>query len=70
MKTLFLDTETTGLHPPNDKVVEVAIADLGGNVLLNTLVNPEQEIGFATTIHHITDDMVANAPTLEQLWPI
>ncbi len=37
MKTLFLDTETTGLHPPKDKVVEVAIADLEGHVVLNTL---------------------------------
>ncbi len=69
MKTLFLDTETTGLNPPKDKVVEIAIADLDGNVLFDTLVNPEREIGFATTIHHITDDMVATAPTLEQLWP-
>jgi|TARA_B100001964_G_scaffold164201_1_gene180240 DNA polymerase-3 subunit epsilon len=70
MKTLFLDTETTGLHPPRDKLVEVAIIDLNGNVLLNTLVNPGREIGSeAIAIHHITDDMVATAPTLEQLWP-
>jgi DNA polymerase III subunit epsilon len=69
METLFLDTETTGLHPPKDKVVEIAIADLDGNVLLDTLVNPEREIGFATTIHHITDGMVATSPTLEQLLP-
>jgi DNA polymerase III subunit epsilon len=69
MKTLFLDTETTGLNPPKDKIVEVAIADIDGNILLNTLVNPEREIGFATTIHHITDDMVCEAPTLRQLWP-
>jgi DNA polymerase III subunit epsilon len=69
MKTLFLDTETTGLHPPKDKMVEVAIADIDGNILLDTLVNPEREIGFATTIHYITDDMVSEAPTAEQLWP-
>jgi DNA polymerase III subunit epsilon len=69
MKTLFLDTETTGLSPPKDKVVEVAIADISGKVLLDTLVNPERDIGFATTIHHITDDMVVAAPTLKQLWP-
>ncbi len=70
MKTLFLDTETTGLHPPRDKLVEVAIIDLDGNVLLNTLVNPGREIGSeAIAIHHITDDMVATAPTLKQLWP-
>lgn len=69
MRTLFLDTETTGLHPPKDKVVEVAIADDAGNVLLDTLVNPGRPIGFATTIHGITDEMVSSAPTLESLWP-
>lgn len=69
MKTLFLDTETTGLHPPKDKVVEVAIADDAGAVLLDTLVNPGRPIGFATTIHGITDEMVCTAPNLESLWP-
>ncbi len=70
MKTLFLDTETTGLHPPRDKLVEVAIVGLDGKVLLNTLVNPGREIrSEAMAVHHITDDMVATAPTLEQLWP-
>ena len=70
MKTLFLDTETTGLHPPRDKLVEVAIIGLDGKVLLNTLVNPGRKIGSgAIAIHHITDDMVATAPTLKQLWP-
>ncbi|MBT6277514.1 MAG: 3'-5' exonuclease [Chromatiales bacterium] len=69
MKTLFLDTETTGLHPPEDKVVEIAIADSDGRVLLDTLVNPGRPIGFATTIHHITDEMVSSAPFFESLLP-
>ena len=69
MKTLFLDTETTGLHPPKDGLVEIAIADLDGNVLLNTLVNPERPIGFASSIHNITDDMVKGAPTAAEIWP-
>ena len=40
MQTLFLDTETTGLNPPKDKLVEVAIVNEAGEVLLDTLVNP------------------------------
>ena len=69
MQTFFLDTETTGLHPPDDKLVEVAILNEAGDVILDTLVNPERSIGFATQIHGISDEMVANAPTLENLWP-
>ena len=69
MQTFFLDTETTGLHPPNDKLVEVAIVNDVGDVILDTLVNPERQIGFATKIHGISDEMVATAPTMETLWP-
>ena len=69
MQTFFLDTETTGLHPPNDKLVEVAIVDEAETIILDTLVNPERPIGFATQIHGISDEMVANAPTLECLLP-
>ena len=69
MQTFFLDTETTGLHPPHDKLVEVAIVNEAGDIVLDTLVNPERPIGFATEIHGISDEMVENAPTLENLWP-
>ena len=66
---IFLDTETTGLNPPKDRLVEIAIISLSGDVLLNILVNPEREIGFATTIHGITDAMVCFEPTFEEIWP-
>jgi DNA polymerase-3 subunit epsilon len=67
MRTLYLDTETTGLHPPDDRIVEIAIVDDDGAALLDTLVNPERRIGFASTIHGITDAMVAGAPTFDML---
>jgi DNA polymerase-3 subunit epsilon len=69
MKTFFLDTETTGLHPPHDKLVELAIINEAGDVVLDTLVNPERPIGYATQIHGISDEMVSTAPTMENLWP-
>ena len=69
MRTFFLDTETTGLRPPHDKLVEVAIIDEIGDVIINSLINPGRPIGFATQIHGIPDKMVANAPMLEDLWP-
>jgi DNA polymerase III epsilon subunit-like protein len=69
--TKYLDTETTGLSPARgDAVVEVAIVDGTGHVLLDTLVNPGQSIPWqASSIHGITDDMVRGAPTLSQLMP-
>lgn len=61
---IILDTETTGLGS-DARVCQIAIIDLSGNVLLDTLVNPECEIPQeATNIHGITSDMVADAPKL------
>jgi DNA polymerase-3 subunit epsilon len=69
MRTLYLDTETTGLHPPDDAIVEIAIVDDDGDPLLDTLVNPLRPIGYASTIHGISDAMVAHAPTMDLVAP-
>jgi len=43
--SLFLDTETTGLSPAaGDAIVELAIVDSGGRIILNTLVDPGRTI--------------------------
>lgn len=69
MQTYFLDTETTGLNPPEDALVEIAIVDEAGRPVINTLLNPGRPIGFATSIHGITDSMVAQAPVFDEVWP-
>lgn len=52
------------------EVVEVAIVDHGGCVLVNSLVQPQRPIpAHATAIHGITDAQVAEAPTLPEMWP-
>jgi len=62
---LFLDTETTGLSN-SAEVVEIAIADVNGNILFESLVRPSHSIPPDTTaVHGITNDMVRDAPT----WP-
>lgn len=67
---MYLDTETTGLTPPRDRIVELAIIDESENILLNTLVNPEKHIPeMVIQIHGIDDDMVSQAPTFERLLP-
>lgn len=66
MSFVVLDTETTGLGA-DAAVVEIAVVDADGQVLLDTLVNPGCEIpDEATAIHGITDVMVADAPTVEE----
>ena len=69
-KTLFLDTETTGRFPPRDHLVEISFVDENRNVVMNTLINPGRSIGDAKKIHGITDEMVSNAPTFRELWPV
>ena len=62
---LILDTETTGLGD-DAEVVELAVIDCAGTVLLDTLVRPSGPVpGEAAAIHGITDAMLVAAPT----WP-
>lgn len=58
---LVLDCETTGLGA-DAEICQIAIIDAQGNVLLDTLVKPVQPIPqSAIDIHHITNEMVADA---------
>lgn len=67
---LFLDTETTGLDG-NAEICDVAVIDSRGDVILNTLIRPSKPIPEETSrLHHITTEMVANAPTFGLVWPI
>jgi exodeoxyribonuclease X len=69
------DVETCGLPPDNMQVVEVATVDLvqEGETwtrgrMWSSLVNPQCEIPPAASgVHHITDDMVKDAPTIDRL---
>ena len=68
---VFLDTETTGLNPRIDEVVEIAIVDEAGTVLLNTLVRPARHTLWpeAQAVHGISPEDVANAPSWMALLP-
>jgi len=64
---LFLDTETTGL---DGEICEIAVIDLAGNVLINTLVKPTISIPEdVIAIHGISDERVQDAPTFKDLFP-
>lgn len=59
-----LDTETTGLDA-GAQICQIAAIDQDGSCLFNSLVKPTIAIpAAASQIHGITDDLVANAPTM------
>lgn len=61
---VILDTETTGLR--DGEIVQIAVIDKAGAVLLDTLVKPVNRIPQdAIRVHGISDAMVRHAPT----WP-
>jgi exodeoxyribonuclease X len=66
----IFDTETTGLDPKVDRVVEYAQVELtetGPVNLRSSLINPGRSIPpEAKAVHHITDEMVVEAPTLKE----
>ena len=66
---LLLDTETTGLDLGRDEIVEIALVELDGTVLLNTLVQCRGTIPEdATEIHGITNEMLQDQPTFPEMW--
>ena len=65
---VVLDTETTGLSS-NSEAIQIAVCDLNGTELFNSLVKPTIPISAsAINIHGITDDVVKSAPTFEQVY--
>ena len=68
MKTVYLDAETTGLHE-SDEIVELAIIDDDGKILLNTLVKPIVHTHWpkAQRVHGISPRDVRNSPTQKQI---
>lgn len=70
---VVIDTETTGLNKSRDKIVELAAVRFKNGKateIFETLVNPGKAIpADVSAINHITDDMVADYPTIEQIMP-
>ncbi|MFQ6008405.1 MAG: exonuclease domain-containing protein [Candidatus Zixiibacteriota bacterium] len=71
-KFIAFDTETTGLWAPAHRLVEIAavkfrLADDNADTF-QSLINPQRPIpADVTGIHGITDEMVADAPTVRSV---
>lgn len=68
-----IDTETTGLSPIYHELIEVSAIKYKGNTKIDTfssLIKPKVPIPYAITkITGITNEMVQNAPMVEEIMP-
>lgn len=64
LRAIYYDTETTGVKAEKDRIIEIAAYDPARDRRFEMFVNPGCPIPpEATAIHHITDEMVASAPS-------
>lgn len=70
---ICIDCETTGLDANNDAVIEIAVVKFCGSEILEsfeTLIDPQIPIPESSIVfHHITQDMVAGKPRIDQVLP-
>ena len=69
---VVLDTETTGIGAGKHRIVELSAIKLGPDFVpescFTTLINPGRQIPpSAEAVHHISTEMVANAPTFPEI---
>ncbi len=66
MRRIFYDTETTGVKPGKDRIIEIAAYDATQDLRFCTFTDPECPIPpESTAISHITDEMVKGAPLIK-----
>lgn len=68
------DTETTGLHPAEEHVIEIGAIKFNCDGLIgepfNVLVKPPVQVSqFITDLTHITNDMLKDCPTMKEILP-
>ena len=65
---IFFDIETTGVKTNTDRIIEIAAYNPTSNKSFSHLINPNVPIPpEATAIHHISNDMVQNAPSFQEV---
>lgn len=69
-RPIYYDTETTGVKPSKDRIIELAAYDVERNCTFCSFVNPEGPIpAESSAISGITDEMVKDAPLFKDVAP-
>lgn len=67
-RPIFYDTETTGVKPDKDRIIEIAAYDPEQDRTFEALINPGVPIpAEASAIHNITNEMVENSPSFKEV---
>lgn len=70
---VVFDLETTGVSTMRDAIIEISAVKVKGGIVVDTystLVNPGRPIPYAaSSVNHITDEMVAGAPDIAAALP-
>lgn len=70
---VLFDLETTGISCNSDDVIEISALKVREGAIVDSfsaLVNPGRPIPYgASQVNNITDDMVQDAPTMEEILP-
>ncbi len=67
-RPIYYDTETTGLKPDKEQIIELAAYDPVQDKSFITFLNPGRPIPpESSAIHQITDQMVADAPRFSEI---
>ena len=65
--TIVIDTETTGLDPDKDELLQVSIIDVDGNKLFDSYFKPcVRSWDSAQTVNGISPEMVQDAPRISE----
>lgn len=70
-RQLILDTETTGINPLTERVIEIGVIEMinrkpTGNTL-HVYLNPDQPVGDSVAIHGITDEFLQDKMRFVQI---
>lgn len=70
MPHITLDTETTGIDPRTDKIIEIGAVNLDTGATFHVYCNPGRLVpAEATAIHGLTNEFLADKPLFQQIAP-